>query len=297
LSGQRVIDVHCHRECGAAAAMVKPEAERLGRAPLQTGNELTREVNKRQLASLRPKMESIELRLEDMDSMGVDVQALSVSPYQLFHWVRGDLAIRAFQTINDDLAKVEADHPERFCALGAIPMQDPDAAVAEVRRCSTELGFKGIEMATHIEGVEISSPQYNEFWEEVEQLELMVFLHPTGFTDPGRLMDHYFINTIGHPLEETICAGRLIFDGVMERFGGLKFSPCTRAGSTTPTTPGRTYDTVCPGRPASIWRCFTSTPWCSSPTRSGSWWISTGQTTCCWGPTIPTTWVRPTPWV
>jgi aminocarboxymuconate-semialdehyde decarboxylase len=203
--------------------MVKPEAERLGRAPLQTGNELTREVNKRQLASLRPKMESIELRLEDMDSMGVDVQALSVSPYQLFHWVRGDLAIRAFQTINDDLAKVEADHPERFCALGAIPMQDPDAAVAEVRRCSTELGFKGIEMATHIEGVEISSPQYNEFWEEVEQLELMVFLHPTGFTDPGRLMDHYFINTIGHPLEETICAGRLIFDGVMERFGGLKF--------------------------------------------------------------------------
>jgi aminocarboxymuconate-semialdehyde decarboxylase len=36
-------------------------------------------------------------------------------------------------------------------------------------------------------------------------------------------MDHYFVNTIGHPLEETICAGRLIFDGVMERHPGLKF--------------------------------------------------------------------------
>jgi aminocarboxymuconate-semialdehyde decarboxylase len=223
LSERRVIDVHCHRECAAAAGLVKPEAERLGRAPLQVGNELTREVNRQQLEFIRPKMDSIEVRIADMDAMGVDVQALSLSPYQLFHWVDGDLGIRAFQTINDDLAKVVADHPDRFVALGAVPMQDPAAAVTELRRCASELGFRGIEMATHIEGVEISSPRYDGFWEEVEQLGLMVFLHPTGFTEPKRLMDHYFINTIGHPLEETICAGRLIFDGVMERFPALKF--------------------------------------------------------------------------
>jgi aminocarboxymuconate-semialdehyde decarboxylase len=203
--------------------MVKPEADRLGRAPLQVGNDLTREVNKRQLAELRPKMDSIDVRIADMDAMGVDIQALSVSPYQLFHWTKNDLANRVFQTINDDLAKVVADHPDRFVALGAIPMQDSTQAVSELKRCAAELGFRGIEMATHIEGVEISSPEYDGLWEEVEQLGLVVFLHPTGFTEPSRLMDHYFVNTIGHPLEETICAGRLIFDGVMERHPGLKF--------------------------------------------------------------------------
>jgi len=219
-----VVDIHCHRECDAAARLVKPEADRLGRSPLQIGNELTREVNRRQLEDLRPKMESVEVRLADMDAMGIDIQALSVSPYQLFHWVKEpDLSVRSFQTINDDLAKVVAAHPDRFIALGAVPMQDPQAAIDELRRCSSELGFRGIEMATHIEGVEISSRRYDLFWEEVEQLELLVFLHPTGFTHPERLLDHYFINTIGHPLEETICAGRLIFDGVMERFPGLKF--------------------------------------------------------------------------
>jgi aminocarboxymuconate-semialdehyde decarboxylase len=203
--------------------MVKPEAERLGRAPLQVGNELTRDVNRRQLEFIRPKMDSIEVRLADMDAMGVDVQALSLSPYQLYHWVEGDLGARAFQTVNDDLAKVVAEHPDRFVALGAVPMQDPAEALAELRRCHNELGFRGIEMATHIEGVEITDPRYNAFWQEVELLGSMVFLHPTGFTEPKRLMDHYFINTIGHPLEETICAGRLIFDGVMERFPGLRF--------------------------------------------------------------------------
>jgi aminocarboxymuconate-semialdehyde decarboxylase len=219
----RVIDVHCHRECGTAAALVKPEADRQGRAPLQVGNQLTREVNRRQLDDLRPKMESIEVRLADMDAMGIDVQLLSVSPYHLFHWVSGDLGVRAFQTINDDLAKVAADHPDRFIPLGAIPMQDPGEALVELRRCATDLGFRGIEMATHIEGAEITGDEYDAIWEEIEGRGTVVFLHPTGFTEPRRLVDHYFVNTIGHPLEETICAGRLIFDGVMERYPGLKF--------------------------------------------------------------------------
>ena len=219
-----VIDIHCHRECRPAAALVRPEAERLGRAPLAVGNELTREVNRKQLEDIRPKMDSVEVRLADMNAMGVDIQVLSLSPYQLFHWVEdSDLALSAFRTINDDLAQVVDGHPDRFLALGAIPMQDPGAAVAELRRCSADLGFRGIEMATHIEGVEISDPKYDSFWETLETLEMVVFLHPTGFTEPKRLLDHYFINTIGHPLEETICAGRLIFDGVMERFPQLKF--------------------------------------------------------------------------
>jgi aminocarboxymuconate-semialdehyde decarboxylase len=223
LSTGRVIDIHCHRECGPAAALAKPESDRLGRKPFQFGNELTREVNRLQLEDIRPKMESIEVRLADMDAMGVDVQALSLSPYQLFHWAGVDLAVEAFRVINDDLAQVVNRHPDRFLALGAVPLQDPPAAIEELRRCSTELGFRGIEMATHIEGEELSSPRFEPFWEVVEELGMLVFIHPTGFTEPARFTDHYFFNTIGHPLEETICAGRLIFDGVMERHPGLEF--------------------------------------------------------------------------
>ena len=57
--------------------------ESLGRKPLQFGNELTKEVNRKQLEDLRPEMEDLEVRLADMDVMRVDVQSLSVSPYQL----------------------------------------------------------------------------------------------------------------------------------------------------------------------------------------------------------------------
>lgn len=217
-----VIDIHCHRECGPAAARVKPEADRLGRAPLQFGNEMTREVNRRQLETLRPKMESVERRLADMDAMGVDIQVMSVSPYHLFFWAQGDLGIGAFHMINDDLAAVVEAHPDRFVGLGAVPLQDMSAAVAELRRCVDELGFGGVEISTHVEGEEVSSARLEPFWETAEELEAVVFIHPTGFTHPDRFTEHYFFNTIGHPLEETISVGRLIFDGVMERHPELK---------------------------------------------------------------------------
>ncbi|MGI9647641.1 MAG: amidohydrolase family protein [Acidimicrobiia bacterium] len=219
---QTVIDIHCHRECGAAAAMAKPEADRLGHKPLQFGNQLTKDVNKVQLANLRPKMEHAEVRISDMDDMGVDIQALSVPPYQLFYWLDGDTGLEAFRTINDDLAALVEAHPSRFVGLGAVPLQDPDVAVAELKRCSSELGFPGIEIATHVQGDELSNPRFAEFWETVEELEMVVFIHPTPFTQPERFSEHFFVNMIGHPLEETLCAGRLIFDGVMERHPGLK---------------------------------------------------------------------------
>lgn len=201
---------------------MRPEAERLGRHALDFGSEITKEVNRRQLETIRPKMESVDVRLADMDSMGVDVQALSVSPYHMFYWANDDLGARASRLINEDLADLVRLHPDRFVGLGTVPLQNSDGAVAELRYCREELGFPGIEISTHVEGMEISGQGLEPFWEAVEETGMVVFIHPAGFTDRARFAEHYFLNTIGHPLEETICAGRLIFDGVLERHPELK---------------------------------------------------------------------------
>jgi aminocarboxymuconate-semialdehyde decarboxylase len=51
---------------------------------------------------------------------------------------------------------------------------------------------------------------------------VVVFMHPSGFTGGERLVDHYFINVIGNPLDTTVALGHLVFDGVLERFPKLK---------------------------------------------------------------------------
>ena len=50
----------------------------------------------------------------------------------------------------------------------------------------------------------------------------MIFLHPFGTSLVGRMEDHYFPNTIGHPLDSALCVGQLVFDGYLERFPELK---------------------------------------------------------------------------
>lgn len=220
--GQRTIDLHAHRASGPAADFMRAEAERLGRTPLGFGSELTRKVNERQLETIRPKMESLEQRLADMDRMGVDVQAVSISPYQMYYWADPELGRVAARIANDDLAEAVATHPDRLVGLGTVPLQETELAVAELDRCLDELGFRGVEIATNVEGEELSSRRLEPFWARIEERGATVFMHPIGFTHPDRLREHYFFNIMGHPFEETIALGHLIFDGVMERYPELK---------------------------------------------------------------------------
>jgi aminocarboxymuconate-semialdehyde decarboxylase len=218
----RVIDIHCHRECAVVRETVQAESERLGRLPLMFGSDLTREVNQRQLATIRPKMQSIAQRLADMDRMGVDIQAMSVAPYQMSYWAEPDVGRTVARTINDDLAEVAAGTPDRFVPLGTVPLQDTTAAVEELQRCVDDLGFKGLEIATHVEGEELSSPRLRPFWAKVEERDIAVFIHPVGHTHPERLNHHYLLNIVGHPLESTLAVSNLIFGGVLEDHPELK---------------------------------------------------------------------------
>jgi aminocarboxymuconate-semialdehyde decarboxylase len=217
-----IIDIHCHRESYKVGDLMKVESERVGRAGLSFGTELTKETNKKQLLDIRPKMSSVDERLADMDRQGVDIQAISISPYQYYYWAEDDICRDMSRLMNDELAEVVAATPERFVALGTIPMQNTDMAVAEMERCVKDLGMRGVEIATNINGDELSDPRLEKFWAKAEELDIVVFLHPAQFTHPERLTKHYFVNLFGHPMDTSLALGFLIFDGVMKRYPGLK---------------------------------------------------------------------------
>jgi len=218
----KIVDIHCHRECAQAAEMMKAEAKRVGFAALSFGSELTKEVNNQQLIDIKPKMESLDERIKDMDRMGVDIQAISISPYQYFYWAEPEVGRDVSKLINDDLASAVGEKPDRLVGLGTVPLQNTEMAVAELERCINKLGFKGIEINSQISGEELSASRLAPFWAKVEELDIVVFIHTAGFSDPDRLKDHYFINLIGHPIEATLAISRLIFDGVMENHPRLK---------------------------------------------------------------------------
>ena len=215
------VDVHCHVHYPPADEMVKgiyhPENEPAARFT----NELSRATNKKQMENVFACLTSVEQRLADMDKMGVDVQAISCSPFQFMYALDPELGKKTARAINENLAAIVTKHPDRFVALANVPLQAPDAAAEELDYCVRRLGFRGVEIGTNVAGKEISRGR-DAFWAKVQELDVMVFMHPNGFTGGERLSDHYFINTIGNPLDSTVAIGHLVFDGILEKFPKLK---------------------------------------------------------------------------
>jgi aminocarboxymuconate-semialdehyde decarboxylase len=183
---------------------------------------LTRQVNRRQMAEIRPQMESVDVRLADMDRMGVDIQAVAHFPPQMYYWADPEVAADVFPTMNDDLAELVATHPDRLMGMGNLPLQDTELAIAELARCMDDLGFRGVQISTRVENEELSTPRLEPFWDEVERRGTVVVIHSSGHDNQRRLDHHYLINVVGHPIEGAMAASHLIFSGVMERHPDLK---------------------------------------------------------------------------
>ncbi len=217
------VDLHCHVQTPAAAELAKQTQVPAPDPIARHGSQRTADRQREQDQELHAKLTSIEQRLKDMDKMGIDVQAISTSPAQYYYRIEPDLCRQTSRLVNERLAEIVASHPDRFVALGTVPMQEPQLAVAELEYCMNELGFRGLEVGTNVRKAELSDERFNPIWAKAEELGAIIFLHPSGFTDTSRLKEHFLTNVIGNPLDTTFALSHIVFGGVLERYPGLKF--------------------------------------------------------------------------
>ena len=216
------VDIHCHVHVPEADKMVAGEMTLKDLPAAYFASDLTRKLNVQQNKQLMPKLTKPALRLADMDASGVDVQAISPSPFHYNYWAKADLARATTRLVNDRMAELGAQHPDRFVPMCTVPLQHPKLALEELNRCHKEYGMKGVEIGTNVEGKELTRAGLEKFFARVEELGMVIFIHPIGTTAGERMKDHYFTNTIGHPLESTLAIGHLVFDGYLEKMPGLK---------------------------------------------------------------------------
>lgn len=216
-----VVDIHCHLNIAAAETWVRSQIADPPN-PLAFMSPASMAVNGRLFAEIGPKLNGVDIRIGDMDRLGIDVQAISPSPGQYYYFAPPEVGREAARIVNDGIAQAVASHPDRLVGMGTVPLQDPQMAIAEMRRCVTQLGLRGIEISTNVDGRELSDPRLRPFFAAAEDLGVLLFMHPLGFTHGQRLADHYLDNIIGNPLESTIALSHLIFGGVLEDHPGLK---------------------------------------------------------------------------
>ncbi len=133
---------------------------------------------------LSRRLLNIDSCLADMDANGIEMMVMSLNAPAVQGIPDAATAIAVARKANDRLAAVIARHPKRFAGFAALPMQDPDAAAAELTRCVKELGFVGALVNGFSQGPDADAaiyydqPRYQPFWGAVEALDVPFYLHP-----------------------------------------------------------------------------------------------------------------------
>jgi aminocarboxymuconate-semialdehyde decarboxylase len=184
-------------------------------------------------------------RLQYMDKEGIDYQAINVNAWG--YAADRALARDIVQLQNEKIAAAVAAQRDRFVGMATVALQHPDLAADQLEYAVTKLGLRGAAIGGSVEGQELSDRKFDPFWAKAEQLGVLLFMHPQqapGTTANPRLNGKGGLgNRIGNPLETTVFLSHLIFEGVFDRFPGLRICG-SHAGGYLPSYSGRS-DAVC----------------------------------------------------
>jgi aminocarboxymuconate-semialdehyde decarboxylase len=167
---------------------------------------------------------SVPRRIQEMSAMRVNRQALSPMPELLSYWLPLDDAKVLIRYLNEQIAEMIALAPERFVGLGAVPLQDVEAAVRELEFVVKNLKFSGVELASHVNGVSIGDARFEPFFAAAERLGAAIFVHALRPAGQERIVGAFPEQAVCFPGDVALACASMITGGIATRHPGLRIA-------------------------------------------------------------------------
>lgn len=190
-----------------------------------------------------PAMSDLEERFRVLDKFPGYQQILSLASPAIEALAGPDISPELAKIGNDAQAEWVAAHPDRFPGfVAALPLNNPDAALAEIDR-AIGIGAAGVQLYTNVNGLPLDRPEFQQLLGRMAELGRPVWLHPLRAATvpdyPGESASKYDIWwALGWPMETAVCMTRLVFAGVFDRWPDLKIIT-HHAGGMIPMMEGR----------------------------------------------------------
>lgn len=162
----------------------------------------------------------IEYRQQVLEEAGIDLQIITLTTPGT-HIETPARAVSLAQMVNDRFADVVATRGKHFGALATLPLNDPAASVIELERAMRQLGFSGAMIFSNVNGMGLDEKCFWPLWEKANELEAVMFIHPTHPVGVEAMKDYWLTALVGFLFDTTLAAGKLVFSGIVERFSRI----------------------------------------------------------------------------
>jgi predicted TIM-barrel fold metal-dependent hydrolase len=176
-----------------------------------------------------PVLHDLEARMRMMEEFGDDYQqVLTLSLPTLEFLATPDKSPALARLGNDGMAEICAMHPKRFPGwVASLPMNNIPAALEELTRVVEDIGARGIQLFTNVDGRALDDPEFAPIFERMHDYDLPIWLHPTRrphFADYAseKASQYELWSVFGWPYETSIAMGRMVFSGFFDRWPNLK---------------------------------------------------------------------------
>jgi aminocarboxymuconate-semialdehyde decarboxylase len=164
-------------------------------------------------------------RLDDMVPMGVAHQVVSPMPELLSYWLDAAAARPLIRFLNEHTALVCGESGGRLLGLAAVPLQDVDEAIAELRHAIEALGLVGVELGSNVNGVPIGDARFEAFFEACVAWDVPVFVHALKPTGMDRLVGPPPLQQVlAYPTDVGLAAASVITGGLLQRQPRLRIA-------------------------------------------------------------------------
>jgi aminocarboxymuconate-semialdehyde decarboxylase len=167
---------------------------------------------------------SVPRRIEDMNELRIARQALSPMPELLSYWLPLADARVLIRYLNDQIAAMVERAPERFVGLGAVPLQEVDAAVRELDYVLKQLRFAGVEIASHVNGTSIGDGRFEPFFAAAEEMGAAIFVHALRPAGQERIVGPFSEQAVCFPGDIALACASMITGGIAARHPNLRIA-------------------------------------------------------------------------
>jgi 6-methylsalicylate decarboxylase len=186
---------------------------------------------------ITPPRWSLEGAIAFLDEAGIDMAVPSISTPGV-HFGDDSAARALARRVNEYLAEIKRDRPDRFGAFGAVPLPDIEGSLEQIAYAFDVLELDGVSLLTNAGGSYLGDSRFDPIFAELQRRSATVFVHPTASPDPIAHTLGLPDSLLDYPVDTSRAIAKLHYSNTFARTPDVKYL-FAHAGGTIPFVASR----------------------------------------------------------